>query len=308
MEDRTQESKEKEVSMLLKEYEEVATKREMKSRKFMTMAFGLLFLTIIICLIFASNAMRNIEDRLIYLSNELSGIKGYIDSEFYQWSENLKKQNNILEDYGYEVKNTDPAKNRVTLSLKAIPKVYTEDTKVNFMVTSEGFEPVTVEGKRSGSQLFTGQGEFPISNDIKIYANIIEKGETKNQLMETLYDMKGKYELHTSIGFSGTTSPAKGDTFSIKGDIEVNVSVPSGEDGSSICWPVKGIIKYYVKSKLCGEVEMDFSSEEPSDMSGERFYRTAINETLKGKSEDFKIVSTVTDNWGIEYNSEWRMY
>ncbi len=308
MEDRTQESKEYEISKLLKEYEETAIKREIKSRKFMVTGFGLLFLTIIICMIFTSNAMRSMENNLSYLSNEVSGIKGYIDSQFYQWDENLKKQNNILEDYGYEVKNIDPAKNRVTLSFRAVPKVYTDGTRVNFMVTSEGFEPVTLEGKLSGSQLFTCQGEFPISNDMKIYVNIIEKGETKNQLMETLYDIKGKYELHTSIGFSGTTSPTKGDSFSIKGDIEVSVFVPSEQDGSSICWPVKGVMQYYVKGKLCGEVEMDISSQEPSDMTGERFYRTAINETFKGKSEDFNIIATITDNWGTEYTSEWRMY
>ncbi len=302
-----------EIFSLLKENEEATLKREGKNMLFMAIGFGVIAAVVLAIIIFLYLFNNNI-------SRQIQNM-GTANWQFIQVdpgpTSQVTDQEKVLADYKSEIKMINPKAKRITLFMTAIPKVYTDNMQMNFMVVSEGSDPITVEGKLSVGQMFTCEAEFPLSDDIKIYANILQNEESQNEFMEAFYNLTERYKLDIdSMWYSGQTQIKRKDEFTVNGGVTIGLYVTNDDNSpnSYICWPVKGVVGCYENDKLVEELQIDI---DPNDFSSPfdhmndttfREYKIPIKGTFKGKREELTFKATIVDNFGVEYYSECVMF
>lgn len=138
------------------------------------------------------------------ISLELGSVTG-------QLQDALKEQERLVADASVRVVSENLEEETVTLSLRVIPKNWSQDLSVEFEASGREFSPIVQQGNSTGASGFSAEFAVPMDEEITLSAAFIQGQSKQLQLLETLYGYGAeRYQLELSGGFSGRMSPDQG--------------------------------------------------------------------------------------------------
>lgn len=121
------------------------------------------------------NSVSNISSSV---SSQIGGIAGRVEAI-------LKAQNQLTAEYNTQVIGTDYRSGTVTISMKAVPKTYTQNMSAVFLV-DHGDGPKEFEAALSDGNAFTCEAEVTLTDSIAVSVVFVEPdGTRKTQVLDT---------------------------------------------------------------------------------------------------------------------------
>lgn len=128
-----------------------------------------------------------------YLSGEMAGLQGEIVSGVGdKVQKSLEAERSLITDYGMKVAAADVVENTITYDVAVNLKEGKENTKVSLM--ARGGETVSAPMSRGAGLSYSGQITCPIKDDTAVYLVTEEEGQSRSQLLETMYP-ESEYEV-----------------------------------------------------------------------------------------------------------------
>lgn len=194
-----------------------------KWKRFLPWAVRIVLLFLLLVLtgfaVYFGMQFREVKNQLAYLQDTGNIIQTDVGSLQADIERTLREENSILEDYSIEVTDTDFEAGTYEVFIEAIPKEYTERTRMSiYFGTSE--YPLQREG-------FTFRGEVALPLEESFDGNVtflIENGEKRNT--EVMRDYVGFQEQfdHILSGSMEKTPEYRNGNLSVKGTVDFQLS------------------------------------------------------------------------------------
>lgn len=92
----------------------------------------------------------------------------------------------------------------IKIKVKATPKMYSDNLKLNFTYSYNGLETKSIEGVLGHGQSYTGSIDIPMADKIEIGVTIDDGNSKKEEIRGNITDIKEQYKLQFNYGeFSG---------------------------------------------------------------------------------------------------------
>lgn len=151
------------------------------------------------------------------LSSQISMAQGAVIGEIGSISGNisfaLQEQNNLLTETGSRILAVDDEDRTITLELFAVPKAVTDTLRLDFACRVDG-KDILLPAKKGDALRYTAEITVPLTTDLlEVQAQLTDKGETKTQICESVYQPGGQYLLSAYLSFSPgyTFTPSSGE-------------------------------------------------------------------------------------------------
>lgn len=176
------------------EDEEPALKKLLRRRWPWLLAGVAAVAVIALCAVFNNlfsrlDQVTNDYNRLQNSVNNISADVGYqINGIANRVEEVLQKQNDLTAEQSAEVVSADYRANTVTVSMRALPRTFTEGMTAEFILESGG-ESFAVPGVLGEDHAFTAELTVPLSDDIPVSAVLITGAQRQTQLLDEFFDL-----------------------------------------------------------------------------------------------------------------------
>lgn len=131
--------------------------------------------------------VTNDYNRLQNSVNNISADVGYqINGIANRVEEALQKQNDLTAEQSAEVVSADYRANTVTISVRALPRTFTEGMTAEFVLESGG-ESFAFPGVLGADHAFTAEFTVPLSDDIPVSAALIAGDQRQTQLLDEFF-------------------------------------------------------------------------------------------------------------------------
>ncbi|MBU5626175.1 helix-turn-helix domain-containing protein [Oscillibacter sp. MSJ-2] len=150
---------------------------------------------ILLALLMGMNSrVKQLDSNYDSLQNSISRVERSVDSQIGGISgrveEILKAQNSLTADYGAEIASADLKENRITFSVHAVPKTYTEGMSVEFSIDNGTDSVSYIPGERAANGGFTATLACRLTDSINISAVFTSAdGTRQTQLLERFGDL-----------------------------------------------------------------------------------------------------------------------
>lgn len=135
------------------------------------------------------NQVTNDYNRLQNSVNNISADVGYqINGIANRVEEALQKQNDLTAEQSAEVVSADYRANTVTISVRALPRTFTEGMTAEFVLESGG-ESFAFPGVLGADHAFTAEFTVPLSDDIPVSVALITGDQRQTQLLNEFFDL-----------------------------------------------------------------------------------------------------------------------
>lgn len=133
------------------------------------------------------NQVTNDYNRLQNSVNNISADVGYqINGIANRVEEALQKQNDLTAEQSAKVVSTDYRANTVTISVRALPRTFTEGMTAEFVLESGG-ESFAFPGVLGADHAFTAEFTVPLSDDIPVSVALITGDQRQTQLLDEFF-------------------------------------------------------------------------------------------------------------------------
>ena len=176
---------------------------ENKRSKLLVGVIVVLIAGLIASIVMIYDLTEKVENLQMSFSNQLSSINSSINSIYSNVDEALKKQTSIVSSVEEYKGNLNDADLTVPVSIKIVPKVVSEDTKLSVEIGDKIY-PLS---KSNGTE-YSATVNVPLFNMEEAVLLIESKGETKTELLENVYisDMWYSYlPMINHADFSGSS-------------------------------------------------------------------------------------------------------
>ncbi len=256
--------------------------------------------------------------RLDNIGSEVSHQLGSFTADF---REQFLQQESLVADYSYSPQGYDPKTGFLTLTVTATPKTYSDDLTAVFALTAQGQSTQTQEGILQSGNTFSAQFHFKPEDEVKLSVSFTTAadGQSRTQLLETLYGLAAQYRMTVGSDFDGTAKYQDGKAV-LSGTVQTQI-IPAYSWRSNrevlINWPVSGEVRIWVDGKLShtapiaiedlfnqsGTAKGDASA--PEVFSECTVYTQLNNLSIDAGEQDTILVQSVlTDNYGIEHTAQ----
>ena len=192
---------------------------ENKRSKLLVGVIVVLIAGLIASIVMIYDLTEKVENLQMSFSNQLSSINSSINSIYSNVDEALKKQTSIVSSVEEYKGNLNEADLTVPVSIKIVPKVVSEDTKLSVEIGDKIY-PLS---KSNGTE-YSATINVPLFNMEEAVLLIESKGETKTELLENVYitDMWYSYlPMINHADFSGSSGYTNG-SYTLNGTIHIN--------------------------------------------------------------------------------------
>ena len=190
-----------------------------------------------------------------------------------------------------------------------------------FALTAQGQSTQTQEGILQSGNTFSAQFHFKPEDEVKLSVSFTTAadGQSRTQLLETLYGLAAQYRMTVGSDFDGTAKYQDGKAV-LSGTVQTQI-IPAYSWRSNrevlINWPVSGEVRIWVDGKLShtapiaiedlfnqsGTAKGDASA--PEVFSECTVYTQLNNLSIDAGEQDTILVQSVlTDNYGIEHTAQ----
>lgn len=126
------------------------------------------------------------------LQNSISNVNHTVNSQISSITQQvetiLKSQNELTASYDAKLLSVDPARNRATFSVQAVPKRYVDGMTARFLADS-GDGPVEVPGVLGEGQTFSAEVTCPLT-DLITLSVVFQSGDTREtQVLKDFYSL-----------------------------------------------------------------------------------------------------------------------
>lgn len=196
--------------------------RNKKLKKNIPVCAGILVMVLLLVLvadnIWMHRKMMRIATQITYLQDTASIIQTDVGTMQSNIEETLQEENSILESCSIEVVDTDFAAGTYQVAITAIPKEYTDKTKMSVFLGTREY-PLEQDGFT-----FTGEVELKLSQSYAGNVTVLITNGTKRNT-EVLSKYEGFQEKFDDV-LSGTISEVptyNGGNLSLKAEVEFNL-------------------------------------------------------------------------------------
>lgn len=300
--------------------------------KILGIAAGTLAAVILLCLMGVFlNKVNDLENQTAMLQAQILGIESSVSGQMSSFTSSLQEQldqkERIVSDYSWEEVSVDPKGKTAVIRISATPKTYVSGMTTKFTVTGKGQEIVEAEGIPDAHNVFTGEMTVPFNKEMKLSIGLTQNGETKNQILETVFEFGNQYVIKQENRFP--VDPESGlridqntkMTDRIRGKLLTIISPSYLEEWNDeygytlTAWPVKGTATLLKNGEVLKKYPIDFSREydkngivandttNPDDMemgqiTSSYFYTDLDQKISRRKGDVFELKIEVTDNYG----------
>ncbi len=247
--------------------------KEKLKRHWQKLAVGVLTILLVFASLQIYDLSENIKNLKTYYSNQYNSLNENINEIYNNVDEKLKEQASLLSLVNCEYGEFNSETNKVSVTLKVIPKVITDDMELSTQIGEN-----TVNFVRKGN-------EFIAECDVDIFAfgedypmlNIKAGNEIKTELLEAVevYNLRYNYipTVYSSCSISTGFSEGK---LKLDGSYDVWLESPDGDSDIDFN-------KMYIIFELNGK---EIQRTEVKDSLSENSYYGSVNQTLKFKKGD----------------------
>lgn len=192
---------------------------ENKRSKLLVGVIVVLIAGLIASIVMIYDLTEKVENLQMSFSNQLSSINSSINSIYSNVDEALKKQTSIVSGVEENKGNLNEKDLTVPVSIKVVPKVISEDTKLSVEIGDKNY-PLS----KSNATEYSATVNVPLFNMEEAVLLIESKGETKTELLENVYitDMWYSYlPMINHADFSGSSGYTNGN-YTLNGTIHIN--------------------------------------------------------------------------------------
>ena len=169
--------------------EDAPNPRAPKRRRWPWVLAGLALVLVFVNLFSRLDQMRQENQNLqMTVANVRNDVNEQISGITRRVEEVLQSQNTLTAEQGAQVASTDYRANTVTVSARALPRVYEEGMTAEFILSSGG-ETVTVPGALGENHAFTAQITGPLTDDITVSVAFLTDGQRQTQMVEEFFDL-----------------------------------------------------------------------------------------------------------------------
>ncbi|MEG2072837.1 MAG: helix-turn-helix transcriptional regulator [Oscillospiraceae bacterium] len=306
------------VKEIVKQYIDALPKTEAQSQKHskpnirrrrLTLALaGVAAIALLIWCVKLSQNGRDLKNQYNNLESNIYHMQSTLNNQASQLAERmdevLKKQNNLLSDYGYEITGADLAAGTLDIEVYLVPRSYTADLKAVLIGTS-GEQSLKTNLTEGENHRFSGSISLALSDLITLSAELETKGKVENQTMGVISDelYASKFEAYAMGGnaiWNGTPEEAASGQLSehISMDIQESVHNYRGNEVKL----EKTELAVFVNGKKVKSCEGVWT--EPLHNNGGAGYSFVFPVDLSLKEGDtIAYVSILSDNFGRQYSN-----
>ncbi len=258
--------------------------------------------------------------------NSLSSLRGSLtdlESRFYAALQQPQDTDAAsFLDVDCRVSALDPLEKHMTLWLSATPYEYQEGATARFVLSGDGFEPLSVDGTRDAGGAFTAEGRLPLCDEVDIRLVLrTPDGLERTEKLDRLSGLLSLSQLQVFARFDGSYT-----RFNLEKAVTFHISpratlTAEGAElyqkwGLSPLVPVSGRAELTHNGKVLDSVPLEFSAEQPLDdppssvsaaaalAPGFRF--TATGGAIERKcalepGDRFALTLYISDSYGQQY-------
>lgn len=180
---------------------------------------------------------NNINNRFQQSDFAANSLRNEINSIYSNVETKLKKQGSILDKYNVAFGELNPSNFTIPVTLSITPKVYSKGLTASLQLNNN-----SVLMKNDGTS-FVATVESSVFDDFQLKV-ILEENEVKKiETIEEYYDLRNKYLLVITGGFSGESSYSSNEYhYNGKIDLQIRSPHPISVGKVSIVNDVNGVI------------------------------------------------------------------
>lgn len=222
---------------------------------------------------------NNINNRFQQSDFAANSLRNEINSIYSNVETKLKKQGSILDKYNVTFGELNSSNFTIPVTLSITPKVYSKG-----LIASLQLNDNSVLMKNDGTS-FIATVDASIFDDFKLKVDLEESGVKKIETIEEYYDLKNKFLLDITGGFSGESSYSSNEYhYSGNIDLQIGSSQPIGDEKINIINDVNGVIVSEQKITPSSSISID------------------VNENIKlAISDKLTIYAMIQDRYGLNY-------
>lgn len=223
------------------------------------------------------------------LKNDISNISANVEA-------NLKKQGSILDNYNVTFGEFNPSSLTIPVTVSMTPKEYTKGLIANLQVNNK-----SVLMKNEGTS-FVGTVDANIFDDFQLKVNLDNNGVKKIETIEEHDDLKSKYLLTISGGFSGRSSSSSSE-YEYNGKIDLDFANSQSDNVKkiSIVNDVDGVIISKREIAPSNSVSIDFNDKIKLN-NGEKLTTYAMVQDKFGLNYKYFLSAFAADSNGKPVN------
>lgn len=226
---------------------------------------------------------NNIVSRIRNLENSQRDIAYEIDSIYSNVNAMLKKEASILDSYYIELGDLNPDDFTIPVTVTITPKEYTDDLIAMLQLNDR-----SIQMQKDGTS-FNVTGDTNVFDDVVIKINLKQGDVLKTETLDEYYDLKSKYLLDISGGYSGETS-YKPNKYIYNGIIDLNFG----------CYENNSPVEFSIVEEVNGKVVNEVPVKEPVIESNS--ISIPINREVEIEPGSKVLIYTnVKDKYGLNY-------
>lgn len=275
----------------------------------------ILLALLIVSWVIQSERIQNLESRLVgtetYVINIVDDLNTRI-SDIYNSIENAASQNSLINDWRYEIAETNLLKQEVLVNFYLTPKSVTDKLaiEVNLLNFEEaGSQSLQVPLTQNGYVFSAENVSVPLSDEISVAAVLDYGAEKQLQNLDPIYDLKSNSMLSLQPSWSGTSGTYYDGYDEVylgmrfDGQIETTLTLPAGTHLTD------GAAEVLVNDTVMEAVEIDIDDVNNLMQQYEASQSVTCVQTLQTRvpcsnGDQVSIRVTVTDSLGIRYSQE----
>ncbi len=294
-----------------------AVRRQRKWGKLLGISAGIFTAVLLLCFMgYFFQKINELESQNSMLQAWIGGIESSVNGQLSAFTSSLQEQldqkERIVSDYSWEIVRVDAREKKAVIKISATPKTFVSGMSARFAVTGKGQETVEAEGVLDVHNVFSVEMTIPLCDELKLSIGLEANGQTKNQVLETVFRMRSQYVMKMENQFP--VDPVEGQLMTT---IEPSY-LDEWEEGNGYRltnWPVKGTVTLLKNGEPLKKMSVDFSEtfdskgivSEGMEYSGDmeigqitsaNFYTTIDEKIRRRKGDVFELKIQVTDNYG----------